>query len=172
MQYVPGTTLEKVIEALTGRGRGGWSGRGFLGAIDALSQQSTALDIAALRDREQLGEADFVEAGCWLGARLAEALAHAHRLGVLHRDIKPANILLNRYGRPLLADFNVSFLAPEKGVTGEGSLFGRDAGLHGAGTPRRLQPCHAGAARNGRCPQRRLLPWHGAVRVVHRALAV
>src|SRR5262249_5520868 len=52
---------------------------------------------------------DFVEAVCWLGARLAEALAHAHGKGILHRDIKPANILLNRYGRPLLADFNVAF---------------------------------------------------------------
>ena len=29
--------------------------------------------------------------------------------GVLHCDIKPANILVTRYGRPMLADFNVSF---------------------------------------------------------------
>ena len=27
---------------------------------------------------------------------------------MLHRDVKPANILVNRYGRPLLVDFNVS----------------------------------------------------------------
>src|SRR5262249_40190375 len=33
----------------------------------------------------------------------------AHRRGVLHRDIKPANILLNRYGCPFLADFNIAF---------------------------------------------------------------
>ena len=41
-------------------------------------------------------------------ARLAEALDFAHRHGVLHRDIKPANILVNPYGRPMLADFNIS----------------------------------------------------------------
>ena len=29
--------------------------------------------------------------------------------GVLHCDIKPANVLVTRYGRPMLADFNVSF---------------------------------------------------------------
>ncbi len=27
---------------------------------------------------------------------------------MIHRDIKPANILLNRYGRPSLADFNIA----------------------------------------------------------------
>ena len=30
-----------------------------------------------------------------IGARLAEALAHAHALGVVHRDIKPANVLVH-----------------------------------------------------------------------------
>ena len=40
--------------------------------------------------------------------RLAEALDFAHHHGVLHRDIKPANILVNPYGRPMLADFNIS----------------------------------------------------------------
>ncbi len=108
MQYVPGTTLEKVLEALAPRGSGGWDGRAFLEAVDALSRQVAPLDLAALRDRELLADSDNVEAGCWLGARLAEALAHAHALGVLHRDVKPANVLVNRYGRPLLADFNVA----------------------------------------------------------------
>jgi serine/threonine protein kinase len=109
MQFVQGTTLAHVIEVLGKRDRQTWSGRAILEAIDELSTGTTAFDPAALRDRELLDNADFVDAVCWIGARLAEALAHAHGQGVLHRDIKPANILLNRYGRPLLADFNIAF---------------------------------------------------------------
>jgi hypothetical protein len=61
-----------------------------------------------LRDRELLAAADFFEAVCWIGARLAEAIDYAHSQGTLHRDIKPGNILVNPYGRPLLADFNLA----------------------------------------------------------------
>ena len=45
-----------------------------------------------------------------VGAKIGEALAAAHELGVLHRDVKPNNILISRYGEPALADFGVSCL--------------------------------------------------------------
>jgi serine/threonine protein kinase len=109
MQFVNGTTLERVLRALNERPPALWSGRSILEAIDELSTHPALFDPAALRDRESLWNGDYVEAVCWLGGRLAEALAHAHSQGVLHRDIKPANILLNRYGRPMLADFNIAF---------------------------------------------------------------
>lgn len=31
-----------------------------------------------------------------------------HRLGYVHRDIKPSNIMLDSYGKPVLADFGVA----------------------------------------------------------------
>jgi serine/threonine protein kinase len=108
MQYVAGPTLERVIVELKHIDRGEWSGRTLVDLIDRFSAHATPFHPAALRDRELLVRMDFVQAVCWLGARLAEALAHAHSQGVLHRDVKPANVLLNPYGRPLLADFNVS----------------------------------------------------------------
>jgi serine/threonine protein kinase len=46
-----------------------------------------------------------------VGAKIADALADAHALGVLHRDVKPANILLTRFGEPALADFGLAVLA-------------------------------------------------------------
>jgi serine/threonine protein kinase len=124
MQYVSGTTLARVIHALVRRDREQWSGRAILDVLDAAATEPVALNAAALRDRECLAGCDFVEAVCWLGARLAEALAHAHALGVLHRDVKPANVLLNRYGQPLLADFNVaakSRLPASAAATGQAS---------------------------------------------------
>jgi len=45
-----------------------------------------------------------------VGAKIADALAAAHALGVLHRDVKPNNILVSRFGEPALADFGVSVL--------------------------------------------------------------
>lgn len=50
----------------------------------------------------------YADGAAWLALKLAEALSHAHRRGVLHRDIKPANILLTRRGGPMLLDFNLS----------------------------------------------------------------
>ncbi len=37
----------------------------------------------------------FYRAVAKLGIQAAEALAHAHELGVVHRDIKPSNLLVD-----------------------------------------------------------------------------
>lgn len=58
--------------------------------------------------RNRLRGRDYQETVLWLGARLADGLAHAHDQGVLHLDIKPGNILLNDDGQPMLLDFHLA----------------------------------------------------------------
>ena len=50
----------------------------------------------------------YYQVVAWWGARLAEALQHAHDRGVLHRDIKPSNVLVTSDGLPMLLDFNLA----------------------------------------------------------------
>jgi hypothetical protein len=140
MQYVPGVTLAAVIARLRKLPREQLSGAALLSAIDAAdSGGDLAFDTEALRDRERLAAANYVAAICWIMARVAEALHFAHERGVLHRDIKPANILINPYGRPLLADFSLS-LATLRQQAGE-EVFG--------GTLAYMSPEHLAAFRSG-----------------------
>jgi hypothetical protein len=56
---------------------------------------------------------------------VAEALAHAHRAGVVHRDLKPSNVLLTAAGSPRIADFGMALgiAAFPEADAGRGSLY-------------------------------------------------
>jgi serine/threonine protein kinase len=59
-----------------------------------------------------------------IGAEVAEALAYAHRQGILHRDIKPANLLLDAQGTVWVTDFGLAKAQGSRDLTQAGAVVG------------------------------------------------
>ena len=76
-----------------------------------------------------------------IARHVLQALAYAHRRGVVHRDVKPENILVDAAGAVKVTDFGIARLVTgdaDPGITAVGRV---------AGTPRYLAPeALAGAA--------------------------
>jgi serine/threonine protein kinase len=124
MEYVPGGTLEDVVERVENTPAADRTGRLVLDVVDdALQRRGEAVPEDS-EFRERLAHATWPEAVCMLGAQVARALDYAHRRRVLHRDVKPANVLLAATGAAKLADFNISYCAALDGSSAAAYLGG------------------------------------------------
>jgi TolB-like protein/tRNA A-37 threonylcarbamoyl transferase component Bud32 len=82
----------------------------------------------SLRDRLNRDGQLPIDEAIAITCDVADALSHAHSLGIIHRDIKPENILIHG-GHAVVADFGIARMAPESGVnvtklTGTGMSLG------------------------------------------------
>jgi tRNA A-37 threonylcarbamoyl transferase component Bud32 len=78
---------------------------------------------AAIADRGALPPGEVAA----VGAALADALACVHDNGIVHRDVTPSNVLLDREGRPRLADFGIARLLDTSRITATATTIGTAA---------------------------------------------
>jgi serine/threonine protein kinase/tetratricopeptide (TPR) repeat protein len=79
---------------------------------------------AASSTRRSTGDRAYFRTAARLGVQAAEALEHAHQLGVVHRDVKPANLLVDGRGNLWVTDFGLAQFRNGPGLTMTGDIVG------------------------------------------------
>jgi serine/threonine protein kinase len=132
MQFIDGQPLSELIHQLQQAEEVGPAARD---ESTTASQPSPAKAAAASPTIRVAGDAtpqtgegkwgqDFFRRVTQLGIQAAEALEHAHQLGVMHRDIKPANLLVDYRGNLWITDFGLTHCQSQAGLTMSGDLVG------------------------------------------------
>jgi serine/threonine protein kinase len=128
MQYIEGHTLAATIRGLRREGEG----IHMVGSQDvptgshsllALAPEATP-PVGVLSTDGPTKQPGYVRSAAQLGVQAAEALEHAHQMGIVHRDIKPANLLVDVRDNVWITDFGLARFHSDAGLTLSGDLLG------------------------------------------------
>jgi eukaryotic-like serine/threonine-protein kinase len=145
MPYFGSATLAELLARLNNRPPAQCSGRDILEALESIQAESPVFLRVEGPACQFLAQATHIQAICWIGACLADALENAHQRGLVHFDIKPSNVLLGADGEPMLLDFHLARGPVDAGGAPHGYL---------GGTPSYMAPeqqSAVAAAADGRC---------------------
>ena len=88
---------------------------------------------AAVSTKGRRRTPEFFRSVAQLGIQAAEALEHAHQMGVVHRDIKPSNLMVDARGHLWITDFGLAMTHKDPAVDHDRRHPGH-AALHESGT--------------------------------------
>lgn len=135
MQFIEGRTLEQVIQEASGEGieapKVPWKQHPLPSAPDqapittpnAKESDDTRPAVSAFTG-VSTGDKEWPRFVAQIGIQVAEALDHAHGLGVTHRDIKPSNLILDAQGNIWVTDFGLAQMESEASLTMTGEVVG------------------------------------------------
>jgi tetratricopeptide (TPR) repeat protein len=136
MQYIEGHTLADLIAGLRGNAHVGQVSNLPPRQTNDQSQVTepyvpqdglgTEVRHSTLGILSSLGirNSSFFRTVAQLGVQAAEALEHAHQLGIVHRDIKPGNLLVDARGQLWITDFGLAQVQGGTNLTMSGDLLG------------------------------------------------
>src|SRR5579872_4322879 len=131
MQFIEGRDLASVIAGLRHSSEPRPLGSGenqnltapYTPLPDGRGSEGTK-PLAGLSTERSTKAAEYFRAVARLGIQAAEALDHAHQMGIVHRDVKPANLLVDDTARLWVTDFGLAQMQSDTRLTMTGDLMG------------------------------------------------
>jgi serine/threonine protein kinase len=131
MQFIEGKSLAEIIADMRGLTANAGEGTAIdppsvahAPALQPTPGETPTRTVAAGPTERSTRATSYFSSVARLGIQAAEALEHAHQVGVVHRDIKPANVLVDTSEHVWITDFGLARFHAEGGLTLSGDVVG------------------------------------------------